>query len=56
MPFEIYLKTEIAFQINHYENIDGHTVTVNTLDITDGLFKKGDYYIPIDHILFIKEI
>jgi len=56
MAFEIHFKNDIANQINIIKNIDAKNITVSTLNITDGLLKKGNYYIPVENILFIEEI
>jgi len=56
MVFEIYLKDDIGNQIATILNEEIKVTTAPTLDITDGLLKKGKYYIPVEHILFIKEI
>lgn len=56
MSFEIYLKKEIGNEIGYILGEGFKTVTVSTLDISDGLLKKGSYYVPVEHILFIKEV
>jgi len=56
MAFEIYLKKEIGNQIGAILGEGFKVVTVASLTINDGLLKKGDYYIPVEHILFIKEV
>lgn len=56
MTFEIHLKKQIGNEIGFILGEGFKIVYVSTLNITDGLLKKGDYYIPIEHILFIKEI
>ena len=55
MAFEITLKDDIGNEISLYRDLPKQ-ITVPTLDINNGLLKKGSYYIPIDHILFIEEI
>ena len=52
MVFQITLKDNIGNEIN--KGIK--TFNVTTLNITDGLLKKGSYYIPVNHILFIEEV
>lgn len=57
MPFEIYIKKEIANEISQIvEEVNRDKIVVATLDITYGLLTKGNYKIPLNHILFIKEI
>lgn len=56
MPFEIYFKKDEGNQISTILNESIKITTVATLTITNGLLKKGNYYIPIEHILFIKEV
>ena len=56
MVFEIYVKDEIGNQISSIEGELPKIVTVTALEIADGLLKKGNYYIPVEHILFIKEV
>jgi len=56
MVFEIYLKDEIGNQIAQHLDELPKVVTVASLTINDGLLKKGNYYIPVEHILFIEEI
>lgn len=55
MTFEIYLKKELGNDIAQYVDV-GKMFAVTTLNITDGLLKKGAYQIPIEHVLFIKEV
>jgi len=52
MSFDITLQENIGNEIG----LGIKTFNVVTLNITNGLLKKGDYYIPVEHILFIKEI
>lgn len=56
MAFEIYLKKEIGNQIGELFTELPKKITVTTLTISDGLLKKGNYQIPIEHILVIKEV
>lgn len=58
MTFEIVLKQNIAGEIGNTLDEDELpiSITVNNLDINAGLLKKGNYYIPVEHILFIKEV
>jgi len=55
MSFIIYLKEDIGNQISAILDEPIKEITVTTLNISDGLLKKGNYYIPLEHILFIKE-
>jgi len=55
MSFTVYLKKDEGNQINHILGTNVKVTTVATLNISDGLLKKGNYYIPVDHILFIEE-
>lgn len=56
MAFEVYLKKEIGNAINTILDTNIKVFEVATLDINFGLLKKGNYQIPIEHILFIKEV
>jgi len=50
MSFEIYPDQEIC-------NVIGKSiVTVDTISVQDGYITVGNYYVPLGHILFIKEI
>jgi hypothetical protein len=56
MPtYEIQLRVEIASELETLFGLDVSNFTVSNLPV-DGLLKKGDYYIPVEHILFIKEV
>ena len=55
MAFEIYLKKQEGNEINAFLDI-GKKVTVQNYTITNGLLEVGNYKLPIDNILFIKEI
>ena len=56
MTFEIHLKDDIGNEISALVDV-GKVFTVSTLNIyNDILLKKGNYYVPIEHILFIKEV
>lgn len=52
MVFIVTLKEHIGNEIN--KGIK--TFNVSTLEINNGLLKKGSYYIPVNHILFIEEV
>jgi len=56
MAFKVYLRKDVGNQISLILAEGIKEFTVNTLEISDGLLKKGSYYIPVEHILFIKEI
>jgi len=56
MSFIIYLKDDIGNEISAILDEPIKEITVSTLSINDGLLKKGNYYIPLEHILFIKEV
>ena len=56
MSFKIYIRDYAG---NEIADIDpGLPKIFNTaqLNITDGMLVKGNYRIPIEHILFIQEI
>jgi len=50
--FKVTIKENIGNEIDR----DVKTFNVSTLEINNGLLKKGNYYIPIEHILFIEEV
>jgi hypothetical protein len=54
--FKITLKHDIGNEISNITGQGIKTFNVATLDINNGLLKKGNYYIPIQHILFIEEV
>jgi len=56
MAFEIYIKKDVGNQISNILGIGLKKFEVATLDINFGLLKKGNYQIPIEHILFVKEV
>jgi hypothetical protein len=63
MAYEIYLKkglqNEIAIYLEHLSQPDpavSKKIEVPTLNINNGLLKLGIYQIPLENILFIKEI
>lgn len=56
MSFEVYLIGSFWNDIQKIIDMEKQPITVSTLVINDGLLKKGDYYVPIDKILFIKEV
>ena len=56
MSYVVYLKTYEANEISIHRGLSVSKFTVQTLEISNGLLKKGDYYIPVEHILFIEEV
>jgi hypothetical protein len=56
MPYEIQLKIDIASELELMFGLEVSSFTVQDLTINNGLLKKGNYYIPVEHILFIKEV
>jgi hypothetical protein len=56
MSFEIHLKDNIGNDLSKILADLPKIITVQTLQITDGFLVKGNYRIPIEHILFIKEV
>ncbi len=56
MSFKVYLKRNIGYQIANIDQDLPIVFSVQTLQITDGLLKKGAYSIPLTHILFIQEV
>lgn len=56
MAYLITIKKDIQNQISQYITGVNKQITVSTLEINNGLLKKGSYYIPVEHILFIEEV
>jgi hypothetical protein len=56
MAFTIHIKEEIGNQISERLGNNYKTVTSSSLTITDGFLIKGNFRIPIEHILFIEEV
>lgn len=56
MSFTIYLKKTEGNEISGILGMGIKQFSVTTLNITDGLLKKGNYYLPVCHILFIEEV
>jgi len=56
MVYQITIRKDLQNELFHYVDKIPKQITVSTLNITDGLLKKGDYYIPVEHILFIEEV
>jgi len=55
MTFTVYLKTDEGNQISNILSSNIDTFQCAVVEITDGLLKKGKYYVPLGNILFIKE-
>ena len=55
MPFKIVLKEDIGRDINNVLGI-GKIFEIPSLNIADGLLSHNEYKIPLQHILFIKEV
>lgn len=56
MSFDVYLKKDVSNEIANKLNEIPDKITVSSLTIVNGLLQKGNYYIPIGNILFIKEV
>lgn len=56
MAYVVYLKNNIGNMILQIDQDLPKQFTTSTLQITDGLLTKGDYKIPVEHILFIHEV
>jgi len=56
MAFVVYLKETEGNEISNILETHIKKFNVATLEISNGLLKKGSYYIPVEHILFIKEV
>lgn len=61
MVFEVHLKKECGNEINshlseHGDIMVGKHFNVTALNITDGLLKKGNYYLPLSCIIYINEV
>lgn len=56
MSFDVHLKKAEANETSHILGVGIRSFNVSTLDISDGLLVKGSYRIPVEHILFIKEV
>lgn len=56
MPYEIHLKEDYGNRISDILKIPIKKISVPTLTISNGLLQKNNYYIPLDNILFIKEV
>ena len=50
MAYEIVLVQEIANEVGQRK------VTVQTLDVVAGCLHVGSYYVPLNAILFVKEV
>jgi len=56
MTFEVHLKKEAGNELSYILGMGIKSFNVSTLDISGGLLTKGSYRIPVDNILFIKEV
>lgn len=56
MPYVVYLKKQEGNKINLILSTNVKQFNVTNLEISNGLLKKGNYYIPVEHILFIQEV
>ena len=56
MVFTVYLKDDIGNQLGELLGKGMKSFNVGTLSISDGLLTKGDYRIPINHILLVVEV
>jgi len=56
MAFRIYLKKEEGNDIVKAGIIESKIVEVSTLDYVAGSLKIGSYYLPLNNILFVKEV
>jgi len=54
--FKVYLKKNEGNEISNVLDLSIKSFTVPILEISNGLLKKGNYYVPIQHILFINEV
>lgn len=56
MSFKIYIRDGIGNEIHNVDPYLPKVLDVANLNITDGMLIKGNYRIPVEHILFIQEI
>lgn len=56
MSFKIYIRDSIGNEIQMIAPGLPKIFNVAMLNITDGMLVKGNYRIPVEHILFIQEI
>ena len=56
MSFNIYLSKPYYALIYEITGKSVKKFNVPTLDINNGLLRKNNYYIPVEHILFIEEV
>lgn len=56
MAFKIYIRDDIGNKVRAVGPDLPKVLSVQNLNITDGMLIKGNYRIPIAHILFIQEI
>lgn len=56
MAYVVYIKDNVGNMIGEIDADLPKHFTVQTLQIANGLIKKGNYYLPVEHILFIHEV
>ena len=56
MTYQVYIKNYEGNEISNILNKEIKQFNIATIDINNGLLKKGSYYIPVEHILFIEEV
>ncbi len=56
MSFKIYIRDEIGNEIHKVDAALPKVFNSANLNITDGMLVKGNYRIPVEHILFIQEV
>jgi len=54
--FKIYLKDNIGNMFKQIDEDLPKQFTTQSLQISNGLLSKGNYKIPVEHILFIQEV
>jgi len=53
--FKVYLKNKEGNEISLVKQT-GKIIELNQLNITDGCVTFGNYYLPLNNILFIEEV
>lgn len=56
MSFVVYIKDNIGNMVSAIDPNLPKVFTTSTLQITDGMLVKGNYRLPVEHILFIHEV
>lgn len=59
MAYDIYIKDEIKNEIAQILGVGStipQKITTGALNVNNGILKIGNYHIPREHILFIKEV